>query len=79
MLTDTHCHMLKCYYEDMDTYIKEASDNNVKRIVVAATNLSECEEVIELGKNMKMFIIAWAFIQSFIMKILKNWKRLLEK
>lgn len=51
MLTDTHCHMLKCYYDDMDTYIKEASDNNVKRIVVAATNLSECEEVIELGKK----------------------------
>lgn len=51
MLTDTHCHMLKCYYDDIDTYIKEASDNGVKRIIVAATNIEECKEVIELGKK----------------------------
>lgn len=51
MLTDTHCHLLKCYYDDIDLYIKEASDNEVKRIVVAATNLSECKEVIELGQK----------------------------
>lgn len=51
MLTDTHCHLLKCYYDDIDLYIKEASDNNVKRIIVAATNLSECKEVIELSKK----------------------------
>ncbi|MDE6292683.1 MAG: TatD family hydrolase [Bacilli bacterium] len=51
MLTDTHCHLLKCYYDDIDLYIKEAIDNDVKRIIVAATNLSECKEVIELGKS----------------------------
>ncbi len=51
MLTDTHCHMLKCYYDDMDTYIKEAFDNDVKRIIVAASNINECREVIELGKK----------------------------
>lgn len=51
MLTDTHCHMLKCYYDDMDKYIKEAEENDVKRIIVAATNIEECREVIELGKK----------------------------
>ncbi|MDE6141331.1 MAG: TatD family hydrolase, partial [Bacilli bacterium] len=49
MLTDTHCHLLKCYYDDIDLYIKEAWENDVKRIIVAATNLRECKEVIELG------------------------------
>lgn len=51
MLTDTHCHLSKCYYDDMDFYIEEASNSDVKRIIVAATNLDECKEVIELGKK----------------------------
>lgn len=51
MFTDTHCHLLKCYYDDMDSYVSEAYENDVKRIIVAATNLNECEEVIELGKK----------------------------
>lgn len=51
MLTDTHCHLLKCYYDDIDLYIKEAEANEVKRIIVVATNLSECKEVIELSKK----------------------------
>ena len=51
MLTDTHCHLIKCYYDDIDLYIKEAWENDVKRIIVAATNLNECKEVIELGKK----------------------------
>lgn len=51
MLTDTHCHLLKCYYDDIDKYIEEANENEVRRIIVAATNLNECKEVIELGEK----------------------------
>jgi len=51
MLTDTHCHLLECYYDDMDKYVEEAKASDVGRIIVAATNLQECQEVIELGKK----------------------------
>lgn len=49
MFTDTHCHLFKCYYENIDEIIKEANDVNVKRIIVAATNIDESKEVIKLA------------------------------
>ncbi len=48
MFTDTHCHLLKEYYDNMDEIIKRAKENNVKKIIVSGYNLETNKEVIQL-------------------------------
>lgn len=49
MFTDTHAHIFNEYYSDIEKVIFDAMDNGVDKIIVAATNLRECEEVIKLA------------------------------
>ena len=51
MYIDTHCHMVKEYYDDMDKYINNCIENNVKKIIVNATDKKSCLEVLELVKK----------------------------
>ena len=51
MYIDTHCHMIKEYYDDIDKYISNCIDNNVKKIIVNATDKKSCLEVLELIKK----------------------------
>ena len=51
MLTDTHCHLFKEYFSDIDSVINDAVNNNVCRYINNATNLSNCLEVIEISKK----------------------------
>lgn len=51
MYVDTHCHMIKEYYEDIDKYISNCIDNNVKKIIVSATDKKSCLEVMDLVKK----------------------------
>lgn len=53
MFTDTHAHIFHEYYDDIKKVLKEAEDNGVNRVIIAATNLKECEEVIELSHEYK--------------------------
>lgn len=48
MFTDTHCHVLNEYYNDIDEIIKKAKDNNVNRIIDAAYNYESSLEVLSL-------------------------------
>ena len=48
MYIDAHCHMVKEYYDDMDKYISNCIDNNVKKIIVNACDKKSCLEVLEL-------------------------------
>ena len=48
MLTDTHCHIYKEYYDDIDNIIKISEDNNVKRLINNGCNQQSNEEVLEL-------------------------------
>ena len=48
MLTDTHCHIYKEYYDDIDNIIKISEDNNVKRFINNGCNQQSNEEVLEL-------------------------------
>ena len=48
---DTHCHMVKEYYDDMDKYISNFIDNNVKKIIVNAFDKKSCLEVLDLVKK----------------------------
>ncbi len=51
MLTDTHCHIFKSDYENIDEVIKRAKENNVTRFINNATNLNSCHEVLELSQK----------------------------
>ena len=45
MFCDTHCHIFKQYYENIDEIIKRANDNKVNRFIVAADNYNSSLEV----------------------------------
>ena len=51
MFCDSHCHIFKEYYENIDTVINNAKKNGINKIIVAADNMSSCKEVLELINN----------------------------
>ena len=48
MFTDTHCHIFKEYYEDIDEIINNANNSKINRIIVASDNQSTANEVLDL-------------------------------
>lgn len=53
MLTDTHCHLFREYFDNIDDVLLNAKNNKVNRYINNATNLKNCREVIEISKNYK--------------------------
>ena len=51
MLVDTHCHIFKEYYEDIDEVIRHAIDVGVGMIIVNGIDRSSNEEVLKLVKK----------------------------
>ena len=52
-LIDTHCHLNKEYYENVDTVIKEAVSDNVEYLIVSSCNPENWEENINLINKYK--------------------------
>ncbi len=46
--TDSHCHIYKEYYENIDEIIKLAKENNVSRFINNGCNLESSKEVLNL-------------------------------
>lgn len=51
MLVDTHCHIFKEYYDDIDLVIKRAKNVGVGMIIVNGYNMVSNKEVLELVKK----------------------------
>lgn len=51
MFTDTHAHIFKEYYDDIGKVIEDAESNGVTKIIIAATNIKECNEVISTSNQ----------------------------
>ena len=51
MLIDTHCHLFKEYYDDIDEVVERAKDAGVSMIVVNGIDRKTNEEVLELVKK----------------------------
>lgn len=51
MFSDTHCHIYKEYYEDIDEVIDTAIKNKIDRIINNATNRENMDEVLQLSKK----------------------------
>lgn len=48
MFTDTHCHLYKEYYKNIDEVIKRAENNNVNKYIVNGCDMKSNMEVLEL-------------------------------
>ena len=51
MFTDTHCHIYKEYYENIEEVLKNAKKSNVNRMINNGCDKKSNEEVLELAKN----------------------------
>lgn len=61
MFTDTHCHIYKEYYDDINKILEEAGNNGVNRIINNATNKSNIDELLNLSKNYDNMYLALGF------------------
>lgn len=50
-MIDTHCHLYKEYYEDLDLIINKIKDANIKAIIVNGCDMNSNLEVLELVKK----------------------------
>lgn len=48
MFTDTHCHLYKEYYDNLDEILNDAKENQINRYIVAGCDDISNKEVIEL-------------------------------
>lgn len=48
MFTDSHCHIFKSDYSDINAVLKEAKQNQVEKIINNATDLKSMQELLEL-------------------------------
>lgn len=48
MLVDTHCHIFREYYDDIDAVIKRACESGVSKIIVNGCDLKSNVEVLDL-------------------------------
>lgn len=51
MYTDTHCHIYKEYYDDINGVIERAKKVCVKKMIVNGTNLASNKEILALAKE----------------------------
>lgn len=51
MLVDTHCHIFREYYDDIDKVIDNAKRNGVGMVIVNGCNMESNKEVLELVKR----------------------------
>lgn len=50
-MIDTHCHLEKKDYSDIDNIIRECKEQGVEKIIVSGHNLESCKEALELAKK----------------------------
>lgn len=51
MLIDTHCHLFKEYFKDLEQVLSDALKNDVSLYISAADNIETCKEMINLSRN----------------------------
>ena len=56
-MIDTHAHIYKEYYEDIDSLINELKNKNVLHVINASTNYENALEIIDQSKKYNDFIL----------------------
>lgn len=55
MFCDTHCHLFREYYEDIEEILKLAKENQVNRMIVAGCDAKSNEEVLSLLNHEEIY------------------------
>ena len=55
-MIDTHAHIVKQYYEDIDSLIEELKEKNVLNVINCSTSIEDAKEIIELSKKSNRFL-----------------------
>lgn len=50
MFTDTHCHIYKEYYDDINNILDVSKSKDITRIISNGCDIDSCKEVLELSK-----------------------------
>ena len=79
MYIDTHCHISKEYYDDIDLLMKENSDNNINKIIVSGCDKESIDESIELVKKYNNLYLMIGFHPEFANQINEDDLKLLEE
>ena len=58
MLVDTHCHLYREYYENIDEIMDKISKSNISKVINNACNYDLGKEIIELSKKYDNMYIA---------------------
>ena len=56
-MIDTHAHILKEYYDNIDELVKILKENNMKCVINNSTNYEESIEVLEYSRKYKNFLL----------------------
>ncbi len=83
MYTDTHCHLSKDDYDDIDEIIKKAIDQGVKRLFISGCDKKGIIESVEISKNYENVYLELGFHPSEAEIVSENdieWlKKIIEK
>ena len=56
-MIDTHAHIVKEYYEDIESLVAELKEKNVLKVINCATSINDSKEVIELSKKTNNYLM----------------------
>ena len=69
MYIDTHCHLEKKYYDDIDTVIKENRATGIDKIIVSGCGVDEIKEVLEYAQIYEDVYLTLGFHPEYVEKI----------
>ena len=64
MFIDTHCHLSKEDYDDIDLVIKENRENNISKIIISGCSRDSIFESIELSKRYEVIYLTLGYHPS---------------
>ena len=56
-MIDTHAHIIKEYYDDIELLVKELKEKNVLKVINCSTSIKDSNEIIELSKLTNNFLL----------------------
>lgn len=69
MYIDTHCHLEKKYYDDIDDIIKQNRVNGIDKIIVSGCEIDEIKEVLEYAEKYDDVYLTLGFHPEYVEEI----------
>ena len=55
-MIDSHAHIVKEYYDDINALIEELKEKNILKVINCSTSIESCKEILELAKKTENFL-----------------------